>query len=126
MAEKVVDERSGSIGLEDTYMLRGFLILVAFLVSHAVYAASLKPQIPPNERTVYSDMLKTKPAAAKEYLATREYLSMCRQVVANPQLAINLVPEPDNYRPDYVTSAEQKVVDQAINLNIAAMLSRRH
>ena len=107
-------------------MFRGFLILVAFLVSHAVCAASLKPQVPPNERAMYADMLKTKPTEAKEYLATREYLSMCRQVVENPQLAIDLVPEPDSYRPDYVTSAEQKVVDRAINLNIAAMLSRRH
>jgi hypothetical protein len=107
-------------------MFRGFLILVALLASDAVYAASLKPQVPPNERAAYADMLKTKPTAAKEYLATREYLSMCRQVVANPKLAIDLVPEPDSYRSDYVTSTEQKVVDQAINLNIAAMLSRRH
>jgi hypothetical protein len=107
-------------------MLRVLLISVSLLISSAVSAAPLEPQVPPQERTVYEGMVKKNPTVAKEYLATREYLSVCRQVVANPKLAIDLAPEPDSYRPDYVTSTEQKIVDQAINLNIAAMLSRRH
>jgi hypothetical protein len=106
-------------------MLRGLLISVFILIASVVSAAPIEPQVPPQERAVYEDMVKKNPTGAKEYLATREYLSACRQVVANPKRAIDLAPEPDGYRPDYVNSSEQKIVDQAINLNIAAMLSRR-
>jgi len=52
-------------------MIRILAILVTVLISHSVYAASLKPQVPPNERAVYSEMLKTNPTAAKEYLVVR-------------------------------------------------------
>ena len=107
-------------------MLRVLLISVFVLISSAASAVPLEPQVPPQERTVYEDMVKKNPGAAKEYLATREYLSVCRQVIANPKRAIDLAPEPDSYRPDYVTSTEQKIVDQAISLNIAAILGRRH
>jgi hypothetical protein len=101
------------------------LVLVALLVSSAVNAASLQPQVPPAERAVYADMLKTNRSAAQQYLDTRNYLSLSRQVVANPSFALDLMPQPDTYRPEYVTSAEQKIVDEAMKLNIAAMLSRK-
>ena len=107
-------------------MLRLFLILAAVLVSPALCKGdALKSQIPAAERAVYEAMLKTNRTAAQEYLDTRNYLSLCRQVVANPSRALDLAAQPTTYRPQYVTSEEQKIVDQAIRLNIAAMLSRK-
>jgi len=106
-------------------MFRALLALVTILVSHSVYAALLEPQVPQQERAIYVNMLKTNRTAAQAYLATREYLSLCRQVVANPERALDLVPEPDTYNVQYVTSAEQTIVDKAITMNIAAMMRRR-
>src|ERR1700674_2325293 len=101
-------------------MFRGFLVLVAFLISHAVWAASLKPQVPASERAVYLDMLKTDPAAAKKYLITREYVSQCRQVVASPNLAIDLPNEPDGVDWKYITKADQKILKDAVGKSIEA------
>ncbi len=108
-------------------MFRIVLVLVTVLGSFALCAAApLEPQIPAAEHVAYQRMLKTNRTAAQQYLDTRNYLSLCRQVIASPSRARDLVPEPDTYRPQYVTSGEQKIVDQAIRMNIAAMLSRKH
>jgi hypothetical protein len=106
-------------------MFRGFLILVAFLASGAVYAATLKPQIPASERATYANMLKTNPKAAKEYLITREYVSQCHQVVDNPKRAIDLPSEPDDYKSGYVSNDEKEIVKKALSLAIAALLSKK-
>jgi hypothetical protein len=107
-------------------MLRLFLIMVALLLSAPANAASLKPQVPATERAVYTNMLKTNPAAAKAYLITREYVSQCRQVVANPQLAIDLPDEPDGFDPKYVTKAEFKMMNEAVQQAFAAFLDKKN
>jgi hypothetical protein len=55
-------------------MFRILIILVTVLITSAVSAALLKPQVPPEARAIYMDMLQTNPTAAKAYLITREYL----------------------------------------------------
>lgn len=108
-------------------MFRSLLILVALLVSYAtVYAASLKPQVPVPEQKIYADMLKSNPAVAKTYLITREYVSQCRQVVENPQFAIDLPDEPDGFDPKYVTKAELKMMNKAVQLAFAAFLDKKN
>src|SRR6185437_11032432 len=97
-------------------MLRIFAILMAVLISHSVQAASLKPQVPPNERAIYAEMLKTNPTAAKEYLITREYVSAGRQVVANPKLASDFPNEPDDFKSRYVSKDEAEILKKAIKL----------
>jgi hypothetical protein len=106
-------------------MLRAFLILVAFLISQFAYAASLAPQVPASEQAAYADMLKTNPKAAKEYLITREYVSQCRQVVDNPKRAIDLPNQPDDYKSGYVSNDEKQIVQKALSLAIAALLSKK-
>lgn len=102
-----------------------FCMLVGFTV--ASVAATLTPHLSPKEHRIYNEIMTINPAAARRYLATRNYLSMCRQVNANHKLAINLTYEPDSYDKKYVTKSEQKIVSDAITLNIAAMLSyHRH
>src|SRR5579864_8324127 len=104
-------------------MFRGLLILVAFLVSHTVSAASIKPQVPPNERAIYAEMLKTNPTAAKEYLITREYVSAGRQVVANPKLASDFPDEPDDFKSRYVSKDEAEILKKAIKLSLEAYIA---
>jgi hypothetical protein len=106
-------------------MLRAFLILVVSLVSQFAYAASLTPQLPASEQATYADMLKTNPKAAKEYLITREYVSQCRQVVDNPERAIDLPSMPDDYKSGQVSNDEKEIVKKALSLAIAAEFSKK-
>jgi hypothetical protein len=106
-------------------MFRAFVVLVAVLVSHAVCAASIKPQVPPNERAAYLEMLKTNPKAAKEYLITREYVSQCHQVVDNPKRAVDLPNMPDDYKSGLVSKDEREIVKMALNLSIGAEIERQ-
>lgn len=104
-------------------MLRILAILVTILISHSVQAASLKPQVPPNERATYLEMLKTNPTAAKEYLTTREYVSQARQVVANPSLASDFPDEPDDFKSRYVSKDEVGILKKAIQSALAAYIA---
>lgn len=106
-------------------MLRILFFFIIILISHSVHAASLKPQVPPQERAVYEEMLKTNPTAAKGYLITREYVSVCRQVVANPKLAIDLPDEPDDFAPKYVTKDERKMMKDAIVKALGAYIEKK-
>jgi|ERR1700674_1736898 len=106
-------------------MIRVLVMLVTVLISHSVYAAPLKPLVPPNERAVYVEMLKTNPTAAKEYLITREYVSVCRQVVANPKIAIDLPDEPDDFNSRYVSREESKMLNQAVKMALSAYIEKK-
>jgi hypothetical protein len=74
---------------------------------------------------VYVEMLKSNPTAAKEYLTTREYVSACRQVVANPKIAIDLPDEPDDFNYRYVSSDERKMMNQAVKLALSAYIEKK-
>ena len=106
-------------------MLRILFVFAALLIAPSVYAASLKPHLPPEEQAAYEEMLKTNPTAAKEYLATREYVSACRQVVADPKLAIDLPDEPDDFSSKYVTSDERKMMKTAITKALSAYINKK-
>jgi hypothetical protein len=69
-------------------------------------------------------MLKADPAAAKKYLIAREYISQCRQVVANPNLAIDLPNEPDGADWKYITKADQEILKDAVGKSIAAEINK--
>jgi hypothetical protein len=107
-------------------MIRFFLILVTFFIAPAVRASSeLKPQLTQYELAAYETRMKTNHAAAREYLDTRNYLSLCRQVIAKPESAIDLPVQPETYRGyEYLTSAERGIIDEAVNLKMAALLAR--
>ena len=70
-------------------------------------------------------MLKTNPTAAKNYLITREYVSVCRQVVANSKIAIDLPDEPDDFSSRYVSSDERKMMKRAITLALSAYIDKK-
>lgn len=106
-------------------MIRSLVILVTVLISYSVYAAPLEPQVPPDERAVYVEMMKTNPTAAKEYLVTREYVSVCRQVVANPQIAIDLPDEPDDFNLRYASNDERNMMKKAITMALSAYIDKK-
>lgn len=106
-------------------MLRIFVILITVLISQVGYAEILKPQVPPNERAKYAEMLKINPTSAKQYLITREYVSQCRQVVANSKLAIDLPDEPDNFNSRYVSSDDSRMMKKAIQMALSAYIDKK-
>jgi hypothetical protein len=114
-----------ALQLEKVLMFRAVPILAALLFSQSVYAASLEPQVPPSERAIYADMLKSDPTAAKAYLITREYVSQCRQVVANPALAIDLPDEPDGVDWKYTSSADRIMMKEAIQKALTAYFLKK-
>jgi hypothetical protein len=106
-------------------MIRSLVMLVTVLISHSVYAAPLEPQVPPDERAVHVEMMKTNPTAAKEYLVTREYVSVCRQVVANPKNAIDLPDEPENFNSRYTSGDERKMMTKAIQMALSGYIDKK-
>jgi hypothetical protein len=93
------------------------------LCASAARAALTSAQLTSAEKQTYAG-LKNDGAAAQSFLITREYLRECRKVVEGSLSPGQLPFEPDGFDPNYVSPAEQKIVDKAINMNIAAMLSR--
>src|SRR5258708_38872788 len=106
-------------------MVRFWLICVPFHCSLAGRGEQQKRKDRPNARAVYEEVLKKTPTAAKEYLATREYVSTGRQVVANPKLAIDLPDEPDDFNSRYVTKDEQKIMKEAIQKALTAYIRKK-
>ena len=104
-------------------MKKLILGVVLALCVPAARAALTPAQLTSAEKQTY-DGLQNDRDAAQRYLATREYLRECRKVVDGSLSAGKLEFEPDEFDSTYVSSAEQKIVDRAINMNIAAMLSR--
>ncbi|MDE2489312.1 MAG: hypothetical protein KGM24_00585 [Elusimicrobia bacterium] len=95
---------------------------LAFAVSPAM-AALTPAQLTASEQRTYQT-LRSNPTAAQRFLVTRDYLRDCQKVVDHKMNALMLKYEPDDFDPSYVNNAEQRIVDKAITMNIAAMFNR--
>ena len=96
---------------------------VLALCASSAGAALTPAQLTSAEKQTYAG-LQSDSDAAQRFLITRDYLRQCQKVVNGSLSAAKLEFEPDEFDSTYVNSAEQKIIDRAINLNIAAMLSR--
>jgi hypothetical protein len=101
-----------------------FPVLACMLLfSGAAIAQNLVPHMPPNEQIIYDKMVLTDPLRAAAYRTTREYVDKCRQVVADPKRAILLPAQPERFGTSFTTAEDREVVDQAVDLSIAALLA---
>ena len=99
------------------------LFLTFALLMGAASGWALTPsQLTAAEKTTY-DGLKSDPAAASAYLATRAYLKLSQRVAAKSVPALSLTDFPDNFDDKYLTTAEQEIIDKATNLRFAAMMA---
>lgn len=95
------------------------LLFLSFAIFLCPAARALTPaELTPAEKTAYS---KLSGDDAKHYLATRGYFKACKKVLANPASAVSLPDLPDDYDGRFVTPAEQKQVDDAMDLSFAAL-----
>lgn len=102
--------------------MKKLLVLALFGSVLAPRALALDPnQLTADERKQY-DALKQDAAAATSYLDTRGFLRQCRKVESNRLDAKSLPIEPADYNKSYVSSAEQKLVDDAIFKSVMATI----
>ena len=110
--------------------MKRFLAGLAFalLFPALTWADPLTPQITAKEQATYAKMLETNAAQAKEYLSVRNYLSLSRQVIANPSRAIDLPVQPLSLLQPrwtrHLTIDEQMIVDKAVDMNIFALVKK--
>lgn len=99
------------------------LLAFAFLLLAAAPAAALTPEeLTPAEKKVYATLTKN-PTSAQRYLITRDYLRKCEAILADPGKAISLPVQPGKLDERYLTADERARVDEAVDLNVAALIS---
>lgn len=92
---------------------------VLFMCAVSSRATLTPSQLTTKERATYNK-LGGGSAAANAFLATREYVRICKTITkAN---AASLPDMPSNYDGTYVTLDEQKMVDNALDLSFAALV----
>lgn len=79
-------------------------------------------QLTAAEKQVY-DGLSSNPASARKYLVTRDYLRKCDAVLADHSKAIDLPVQPEMLVERYLSAAEKARVDEAVDLNLAALMN---
>ena len=99
------------------------LVFVALTLSLPAIcsAAPLTPSLTSSEQATYQIMMKGQTSEAKVYRTSREYLSLCRQVIADPSQAIGLPAVPGPTWRSYLTPDERETVYQALDLSIKAL-----
>jgi hypothetical protein len=60
--------------------------------------------------------------AQKSFIDTRGFLRLSQKVMAGELPALELPRQPEDYNTDYVTDAEQKVVDDAVLKCVSARI----
>ena len=103
--------------------MRRLLFVLAAAAFCAAPARALNPnQLTAQERAVY-DGLKSDRQAAQQYLDTRDFVKQCQRVVAHSMKALDLPVQPDDFNAQYVSAAEQRTVDKAVDMNVAALIN---
>ncbi len=103
-------------------MLKPFLAL-AFLVALSGRAAAITPaELTPAEQAKYQ-LVKSNPAAAAAFLATRDYVHKAADIVANPankQAAMDLK-KPKNFDVKYLLAGDVDKINAAIDIGLDAL-----
>lgn len=103
--------------------MRKPLLALAFLAAFAGRAAALTPQeLTPPEQEKYR-LVKSNPAAAAAFLATRDYVHKAADIVANPgnkQAAMDLK-KPKNFDAKYLLAGDVDKINAAIDIGLDAL-----
>lgn len=106
-------------------MRRIVMLLAALCLSGPAAAKTLTGHMSPQEQATYASMLKSNAAGAHAYRITREYVDTCRQVQANPAVAIDLPDQPDDFDDHYVTADDHKLMKAAIQKALSAYIDKQ-
>jgi hypothetical protein len=107
--------------------MRNYFCLSAVLVVSVwltAASASFVPHLTPAEQQRYQEMMKADPSAARAYIETRNYVSICQQALKALPRILEIGIQPDNYDVRYATPDEVKMVKQAIFLWMKATIAQ--
>lgn len=101
-------------------------MLAAIVVSMWIGAASASfvPHLTPAEQQRHQEMIKTDPSAARAYIDTRNYVSICQQALKQLPRILEIGIQPKDYDAKYATPDEVKMVKQAIFLWMKATIAQ--
>jgi hypothetical protein len=102
----------------------GLFAAIAVSVWFGAASASFVPRLTPAEQQRHQEMMKTDPSAARAYLDTRNYVSICQQALNQPSRILEIGIQPDDYDVRYATPDEVKMVKQAIFLWMKATVGQ--
>ena len=97
-------------------------IAVSVWVSTA--SASFVPHLTPSEQQRHQEMMKVDPSAARAYIDTRNYVSICQQALERLPRIFEIGIQPKDYDIKYATPDEVKIVKRAIFLWMQAAVSQ--
>jgi hypothetical protein len=76
------------------------------------------------EQARYQEMMKADPLAARAYIDTRNYVSVCQQALKQLSRILETGIQPKDYDVKYATPEEANMVKQAISLWMKATIAQ--
>jgi hypothetical protein len=103
-----------------------FGLFAAIVVSVWISAASASfvPDLTPAEQQRHQEMMKADPSAARAYIDSRNYISICQQALKQLPRILEIGIQPKDYDVKYATPDEVKMVKQAIFLWMKATMAQ--
>jgi hypothetical protein len=102
----------------------GLFAAIAVSVWFSAASASFVPHLTPAEQQRYQEMMKADPSAARAYLDTRNYVSICQQGLDQSSRILEIGIQPEDYDARYATPDEVKMVKKAILLWMKATVAQ--
>jgi hypothetical protein len=102
----------------------GLFVAIAVSVWFSAASASFIPRLTPAEQQRHQEMTKVDPSAARAYLDTRNYVSICQQGLDQPSRILEIGIQPEDYDARYATPDEVKMVKKAIFLFMKATVAQ--
>jgi len=107
-------------------MRKYFGMFAAIVVSMWISAASayFVPHLTPAQQQRYQEMIKTDPSAARAYIDTRNYISICQQALKQLPRILEIGIQPKDFDAKYASPDEVKTVKRAIFLWMKATIAQ--
>jgi hypothetical protein len=102
----------------------GLLAAVVVSVWFGAASAAFVPHLTLAEQQRYQEMMKVDPSAARGYIDTRNYVSICQQALKQLSRILEIGIQPKGYDAKYATPDEVKMVKQAIALWMKATIAQ--
>ena len=101
--------------------MRRTLFTLAILAGlHAPALALTQNDLTSDERQAYQ-AVQADPTAARNFLATRDYMRKAKAVVGGSLAASQLPAKPKGFNSRYLLAGDEDIIDQAVTLSVAAM-----
>jgi hypothetical protein len=102
----------------------GLFAAIVVSVWFSSASASFIPHLTPAEQQRYQEMMKADPSAARAYIDTRNYVSICQQGLKQLSRILEIGIQPKDYDVRYATPDEVRMVKQAISLWMKATIAQ--